>query len=1787
MNKNLLLLFIFFEFINITVYSQTSKSEIIVNSKSFIITVNPKEVNFKDENNGKFTIRNYYNFTDPSKPGTYKLPSQDLIIAIPPNSRPIVKILSEEKQEISNILPALNPSIKIKNDSSLIFQQVTYNQISGMEKAKPLLEVKGYFWLRDFYCMHLKINNYSYIAGDNKLTVFNNLKLEINIPQSNALLSNSPLVVKSDFDKEMKNILYNYSIAEQFRTSPKLLKSDSSFSWIDFNSTYLKIGVCEDGLYRITKSDLSNYGISTSAIDPETFQLLNKGKEIPVYVKGEGDGIFDDQDYIEFFATKNYSDISDRIINQPDQPYNNYLNKYTDTSYLFLTWGRKTGQRVKHISSYINDLTDTLNYYQFFNHYEQNEIFQPFYDDQTENQEPFWLRNKSWYFSQTKWLYSGTKRTYNFTPEDLVPNKTCSFYFKLVSGGSNNPTNSHNITLSINGNKIDSQVVNRYQQVLLQGSFNSNILNNGSPSSILVNNYNNGTTTNVVAEDWYEIEYPRFLNLINDSLYFTVPDNISKTTRIIKVGNATSNDLVVYKVNPTIKKFDSIVVSQGNLMFTDTVGADNKYIIEGQGKIRKPIFYYTKQFTNLTSSDNQTDYIAITNSKFLQSAQNYIKQISSLYSIKTELFDVQDIFDEFGYGYPTPESIKLFVEYGMQNWQEPKPSYLVLIGDADYDYKHYRFLNDGVVGGGNYVPAYGDPVSDCWYSIISDSLPIPQLMTGRIPVNNSSELDYYLSKVQNNYISQFNGWNKRYLFFSGGNGNSASEINLLKASNQSIIDNLITTKPVKGEYTHFYKTTDPQTDLGPYTQDQINNAISDGGVFISYIGHSGTATWDNGINTVDQLKNDVNRNPLMSDFGCSTLKFAEPDIVCFGERFLLGKDGQAIGYIGNSSLGFTSTATTVPLYFYESLFEDTLRNIGLAHLNAKIKMFNRLGTSNAYKVFAYTNSLLGDPVIDLKIPVKPNIKITPSDFLLSESPINENTDSVQLKIIVENLGTVTNDSVEIIISHFINNNSLGQDKLKIPLPDYLDTVSVWLKIKNLPGEHKVAVVLDPDNKINEIYKEDNSSSFTFTVSSVAVRDLLTQDEANPALKEIKLLNPADYPGDSLKIIYQISNDRNFNSPNQYTINAQPFVTDINIPSLTDSKRYWIRYKTDDPAAQYSTTRSFYNSNGPVYYLIDSLSFDSQNEDGVKFNISGVKLSNDSNVVSIISAGYYAGATCVISRNGKNLLSNSFFAGMGIAVIDKNTFAVDTAAWYQLFNNQTSMNQLVDFINSIPQGKIVAMGVSDDAANNITPNLKNAIKTLGSTKIDTLKFRGSWALIGEKGAAPNNVIEQIRGPYDGIIQIDSTFIIPNNYGTLITKEIGPAANWNSFKVTSSTPANSVIKYRVLGINSNDDIDSLSYLTVSGDSADLSFIKPQKYRRIKILSEFYSGNNNVSPEISSMGINFNTSPELGTNYQVVSLSKDSVIFGENESLQFYVYNAGGSPADSFNVKVDVVNPDNVHNTIFNSLVDSLNPGSRREFNVAYNTISGTGAKSFYINIDPENKIDELYKDNNVFSVPFFVKSDTSHPTLNVTFDGINIMDGDYVASNPKIKIELSDNSPLPVTDTSAVSIYLNGNPVYYSLNQTEISYSFNSSNPKYVVTYAPVLKDGEYSIKVIGKNSVGTLVDSAGYNKSFSVIGEPKLLNVYNYPNPFPKDTYFTFKLTQIPDELKIRIYTVAGRLVKEIEKHASDLNYDFNKIYWDGRDQDGDMLANGVYFYKITLVKGDKKDNVIQKMAIVR
>ena len=244
-----------------------------------------------------------------------------------------------------------------------------------------------------------------------------------------------------------------------------------------------------------------------------------------------------------------------------------------------------------------------------------------------------------------------------------------------------------------------------------------------------------------------------------------------------------------------------------------------------------------------------------------------------------------------------------------------------------------------------------------------------------------------------------------------------------------------------------------------------------------------------------------------------------------------------------------------------------------------------------------------------------------------------------------------------------------------------------------------------------------------------------------------------------------------------------------------------------------------------------------------------------------------------------------------------------------------------------------------------------------------------------------------------------------------------------------------------------------------------------------------------------------------------------------------------------------------------------------------------KSFEINIDPDQRIYELYEDNNFYSIPFYVKPDTTTPTITLTIDGNDILDGEYISPNPEIHIELNDQSLLPIIEPNSVMVYLNEELI--PSDTSIIIYQFSENNPKVSVDFTPTLPDGEYELRVLWRDYNGEIVDSSGVVKYFLVSNEAKILNVYNYPNPTSGETHFTFKLTQIPEEIKIKIFTIAGRLVKEIKLTSTGLKFDFNKIYWNGRDEEGDILANGVYLYKVIMKAGDKTEDVIQKLAIVR
>ena len=246
-------------------------------------------------------------------------------------------------------------------------------------------------------------------------------------------------------------------------------------------------------------------------------------------------------------------------------------------------------------------------------------------------------------------------------------------------------------------------------------------------------------------------------------------------------------------------------------------------------------------------------------------------------------------------------------------------------------------------------------------------------------------------------------------------------------------------------------------------------------------------------------------------------------------------------------------------------------------------------------------------------------------------------------------------------------------------------------------------------------------------------------------------------------------------------------------------------------------------------------------------------------------------------------------------------------------------------------------------------------------------------------------------------------------------------------------------------------------------------------------------------------------------------------------------------------------------------------------------------FFIEVNPEQSPTELHTFNNVLTKQYKVAKDKDNPLLDVYFDGIKIMDGDIVSPKPEILVTLVDNNNfLPITDPELFEIKLDtGRSQFLEIPMSSPQIKFtpaDQNNATAKVHYYPILNEGEYKLIVQGKDASGNKSGINPRSITFKVIEKQSISNVLNYPNPFSTSTQFIFTLTgeEVPEIMSISIMTLTGKVVKEITKdELGPLRIGTNRTEykWDGTDDYGSKLANGVYLYKVNSRKqgGEKYD----------
>ena len=576
----------------------------------------------------------------------------------------------------------------------------------------------------------------------------------------------------------------------------------------------------------------------------------------------------------------------------------------------------------------------------------------------------------------------------------------------------------------------------------------------------------------------------------------------------------------------------------------------------------------------------------------------------------------------------------------------------------------------------------------------------------------------------------------------------------------------------------------------------------------------------------------------------------------------------------------------------------------------------------------------------------------------------------------------------------------------------------------------------------------------------------------------------------------------------------------------------------------------------------------------------------------------------------------------------NGGAPDTVDW------RPKIKALIDSLK--PGTNVIAYTVKaiyDTVYRNfpVDGNLKSAFHSIGSTQIDNLNDTTSIIIFGKKGANTAHEVTSTR--MSDLITLVDTIDTHFKSGYIASEIIGPAQRtdtaWKSLHwrylsldhQNPGDPAKDSIVIQVIGIDSNGVKTPVANFTNDSlDVLDLSswwHISGKKYPYLQLIAYEADGTFHTPPQLKRWQVIFDPVPEAAIypsgGFSVV---KNNVSEGETFQLRMPIKNISDFAfTDSLLISYSVEDANrNMHQLPFKMKRRPFLPDSVLFDTITVNTMGLGGNNILWIDVNPLNNAKhrlEQYHFNNTAQYAFSVTKDKINPILDVTFDGTHILNGDIVSAKPDILISLKDeNKFLALNDTGSFAVYTTPanssaqQRIYFNNPQLQFTPAVLPNN-SCKINYKPVLaQDGIYTLDIKATDRSHNVSGQFDYKIQYEVVNKPMITEVLNYPNPFSTSTRFVFTVTgtDVPETFKIQIMTISGKIVREITRE--ELGYihigrNMTEFAWDGTDQYGGKLANGVYFYHIvTRLHGNQLEHMsttadeyfkkgIGKMVIMR
>lgn len=1647
--------------------------------------------------------------------------------------------------------------------------------------------------------------------------------------------------------------------------------------WINYSQSYYYFPIVENGVYRVSKQELKDAGMDVDNIDPRNIQLFAQGDEQFVHIQGEGDGSFDDGDYLEFYAKGNDGYLDSLLYEDPSHQVNPFFSIYNDTIKYYVTANSSTSN--KRYEEIFDGNTSGLTVASY-----HKRVHVQNYGSETEYH--FGPQNSVGTeivgFGEGEGFvgiknYKGWNKSEDVSLGVLSSAGGLTYEFNTVLIGQSNDSemeNDHNTEISINSNQVadllyENRNMARFTHIgpMNQLTSTTNFLfqsDNDHPSSI--------DTWSVA---YFTLKYFHDQDFSGDTeVLLQVADEPGGKSyfQLSNYNNQGGTTLFYDLVNG--RKINVQNAATPFVLIPNS-GGDKECFLTNDNLVKtvdyiKPVSSQGNNAVFVDYGNVSADYIILSHSDFLTGANDYATYRQQT-GFTTVVVDVEELYHQFGEGvFRHPHSIRRFIDYAEDNWVLD-PQYLFIIGKGVFHNSSYTIANSTRSNIGlNFVPTYGSPGSDQLFSSgLEENFPgdyKPSLATGRLACTSESQLQDYLQKIIANEANEPDIWMKEILHFAGGGSQEESEtFQVFLNQMKDVIEDTL----FGGNVRTFVKfDTNPMTiNVG----DSLRQAIEGGVSIMNFMGHASGTNFDYAIDDPNSYANE-GKNPLIMGVSCSVGNMYSRNVGSGIENYVLAGQRGAIGFIASSTVSVASYGNQLVRSLYEEFTGDSYAEplgVGMIEAIDEIQSNNTL-----IKNTALTMNLHGDPAYVVNMQRKPDYSAyydasntSPNVFTIP-SVVTTEIDSFEVAVVVSNLGKAVDSSFWVSVTRSFPGIGGNDTTYQVQMSNvyFKDTVFVKMPLDliNGIGVNQVSISIDGLDEVDEIDNtiNNNVSDFTVLISSGSLIPIYPYEYAVlPSAVTDLIASTGDVFAPSQDYVFQIDTSDVFdeNSPAfmQYNVNQTGGAVTWDVSSspelmsllsgAPDSSVFFWRVSLDTN----ETDNGNYNwRESSFQYIQDKQGwgqdhfhqFKNNSYDFLKYQYVNRDWDFGDNIkrVNIKTNRFGGGNIWNVGYWVDNLQRHSgVYSGaswLHVAILDGVTleswdiFDYDFSQYnhvgnpYNIWTIEGQTTECFMYLNDGGDKVVEVMNAASDddyflffsrkCANMHLwhDTLQAALGAYGvdtsltNNMIDSLGNPNNGCLpiifMGRKGD-PTSTKTIMGGDYNDFIELDTAVASTWTQGNLTSTLIGPSQEWRelywkSDRYVGENILDDSISLKVIGINlEGQETELFDSTVISATVFDLeNRIDASVYPYLKLKASFVDTVNNTPLQMDYWHVLYNEVPEAALNPQLGMVIPDSVTQeGFDYTFTYSVENISNTDMDSLQVKYWMTDNDN--NLVVNEFVlyQPLLAGEYMTDTISISTFGMVGVNSIWLEVNPYDGPTpwqvERYHFNNLANWQFEVVPDEENPILDVTFDGVHILNGDIVSPEPGIVIKLDDdNEFLALNDTSLFEVYVTY-PDDISVLPTRIYFS-TSDNPQNLIFTPASLPDnkatiefnptfnqnGEYTLLVRGKDRSANISGSGedgvyDYRIDFEVINESTVTGVLNYPNPFSSNTQFVFTLTgsEIPDQFTIQILSITGKVVKEITKEEIgniQIGRNVTEYRWDGTDNFGDKLANGVYFYKV-------------------